>query len=327
MSNRPLSIYVENYTTDEHRAIAKEQVEACLRGVDAPLNITMGWHATLDVEALAISDFIVAPKFNTAAISQYARNLKLVHCINAGVERYMPLDWLPVGAVLTNSRGIHAVKAREYALMSLLMLNTRLPVLANAQRARLWKPEFTTPILGKTVVVVGTGGIGGAIAGAAKSLQMRVIGVNRSGNEHSDFDEVVAQERLDEVLPYADFVALACPLTIATRNLFSEDRLALLKQGAGILNMARGGVIDTAALIRMLEEKRLSGAVADVFDQEPLPESSPVWDAPHLIVTPHISCDSPVGYVDAGLAIFGSNVRSLLAGGEVTNRVDPDLQY
>ncbi|MFM0187994.1 D-2-hydroxyacid dehydrogenase [Paraburkholderia nemoris] len=322
-----MHIYVENHSAHPQYAITHAQVANSLRDIREPFEITVGWHATPDFAALARADCIVAPRFRPDVIAKHATRLRLVHCLNAGLERYLPLDWLPEGAVLTNSSGIHAVKAREYATMALLMLNTQIPRFIDAQRASAWMPKFTTSIVGKTVLIVGTGSIGTAIAHAAKTLGMYVTGVSRSGERHTDFDEVVAREKLDEMLPSADFVALACPLTDETRSLFSADRFASFKPGASFLNMSRGAIADTGALIDALGRGHLAGAVADVFDEEPVPATSPIWQTQGLIVTPHISCDSPDGYIDAGLAIFAANVAALLRGDMLRNQVDPSLQY
>jgi glyoxylate/hydroxypyruvate reductase len=322
-----MKVYVENYHRDRQYSISHEQVERCLDAVGLCAEITLAWHEEPELKALADAQFLVAPRFNPALIAQHGKSLKLVHCINAGVERYMPLDWLPPDAVLTNSSGIHAAKAAEYGLMALLMLNTGMPRFADDQRERRWQPVFTTPMTGKTVVVVGTGGIGAAVARAARTAGLRVLGISRSGALVEGFDRIVAAASLDEVLPDADFIVLACPLTEATRGLISRARLHRLKAGCGIVNMARGGVIDYEAVADAIASGTLSGCIADVFDPEPLPESSFIWRVPGLIVTPHISCDSPAGYVEAGLAIFGANVRRVLQGEDVLNRVDAQLQY
>jgi phosphoglycerate dehydrogenase-like enzyme len=322
-----LKVYVENHSRDRQYAIFESQVEHCLDAAGVECEITLAWHEEPEIEALEAAHVLVAPRFNPALIAAHGKSLRMIHCINAGVERYMPLDWLPDGAALTNSSGIHAAKAAEYGLMALLMLNTNLPRFASAQSSRLWRPSFTTPVTGKRVVIVGTGGVGAAVARAARGAALRVTGVSRSGTQVEGFDRVVPQGALDDVLADADFVVLACPLTGETRGLMSRDRLAKLKPGCGIVNMARGGVIDYEAVAELLAGGVIGGCVADVFDTEPLPQHSFLWTTPGFLVTPHISCDSPAGYVEAGLAIFADNIRRLLDGRELLNRVDARLQY
>jgi phosphoglycerate dehydrogenase-like enzyme len=323
----PLKVYVENYNRDPQYSISREQVEQCLAAVGVTGEITLAWHEEPQLKALADAQCLVAPRFNAPLIAQHGKSLKLVHCINAGVERYMPLDWLPASAVLTNSSGIHAAKAAEYGLMALLMLNARMPRFATDQRGQQWQPVFTTPMAGKRAVIVGTGGVGSAVAQAARGAALHVTGVSRSGAAVEGFDAVVGSLELDAVLAEADFVVLACPLTDETRGLMSRTRLASLKPGCGIVNMARGGVVDYAAMADLLASGHLSGCVADVFDPEPLPADSFLWTTPGFCVTPHISCDSPAGYVEAGLAIFGSNVQRFLQGRELLNAVDARRQY
>jgi glyoxylate/hydroxypyruvate reductase len=327
MSRERLKVYVENYSRETQYAISREQVEQCLDAAGVSGDITVAWHAEPHLAALGAAHCLVAPRFDTALIREHGRALKLIHCINAGVERYMPLDWLPSGAVLTNSSGIHAAKAAEYGLMALLMLNSGMPRFADDQRERRWRPVFTTPLAGKSVVIVGTGGIGAAVARAARAAGLRVTGISRSGAPVEGFDAVLPAGALDDVLADADFVVLACPLTDETRGLMSRARLQRLKQGCGIVNMARGGVIDYAATAECISGGGLSGCVADVFDPEPLPDDSFLWRAPGFVVTPHVSCDSPAGYVEAGLAIFGANVQRILKGEDVLNEVDARRQY
>lgn len=327
MTAKRVSVYVENHCGDRQYSISHEQVEQSLSREGIDCDVTLSWHEEPRLADLAEAEFLVAPRFDVPLIAEHAKKVRLIHCINAGVERYMPLDWVPHGAVLTNSSGIHSAKAGEYGLMALLMLNTGVPGFAAAQAKQLWRPVFTTPMAGKQVVIIGTGGVGGAVAQAARTSNLYVTGVSRSGSLVAGFDRVVAAESLDDVLPQADFVVLACPLTDATRGLMARARLERLKQGCGIVNMARGGVIDYEATAEFIARGKLSGCVADVFDTEPLPEDSFIWTTPGILVTPHISCDSPAGYVEAGLAIFADNVRRMLDGKELLNRVDPRLQY
>lgn len=321
-----MSIYAINYGVGQY-AIGEAQLRACLGDAGAAARITVTRFDALDLDALASARFLVAPRFDTDAIRRHAPRLELAHCINAGVERFMPLDWLPPGAVLTNSSGIHAGKAREYALMAILMLNAAMPRFIGDQARHAWRPRFTAPARGKRLLVVGTGGIGAAVAQAGRDLGLHVTGVSRSGRATPGFERVVARDGFDAVLPDADFVVLACPLTPDTRGLLSAERIARMQPGAGIVNMARGAVADYAAIAAALARDALCGCIADVFDAEPLPADAPLWDAPGFVVTPHVSCDAPTGYVEAGLAIFGANVRAILRGDAPSHVVDPALGY
>jgi phosphoglycerate dehydrogenase-like enzyme len=326
VTSAELIIYAINYGVGQY-AITERQVRECLGDLGERARITVSRFDELDHDAMGSAQYLVAPRFDTIAIREHAPNLKLAHCINAGVERFMPLDWLPAGAILSNSSGIHAVKVREYALMSILMLNGRIPQFIEDQAKRRWRPVFTSPAADKRLLVVGTGGIGAAVALAGRDLGLSVTGVSRSGRPVEGFDQVVPQGQFESVLPESDFVVLACPLTPETRNLLSAARVAMLPPGAGIVNMARGDVVDYEAIADALSSGALSGCVADVFALEPLPAESKLWDTTGLVVTPHISCDAPTGYVEAGLKLFADNVRALTRGEPATNVVDPERGY
>jgi phosphoglycerate dehydrogenase-like enzyme len=143
------------------------------------------------------------------------------------------------------------------------------------------------------VLVYGLGGIGAEFARLARTLGMHVIGVRRGARKAGDpVDEMHTPDQLDALLPRAEWLMLACPLTAETRGLISAARLALLPQGAHVLNIARGEVIDEAAMTAALQSRHLAGAYLDVFEQEPLPATSPLWDMPNVIVTPHNSSSS-----------------------------------
>jgi phosphoglycerate dehydrogenase-like enzyme len=322
-----IRIYVENHPGHDAFRISADQVRDSLAAL--PLDIEIGVHErdAPALDELARADFLVANRLDTARIAAHGRALQLVHCTNAGVERYMPLDWLPAGVRLTNSRGIHAAKAGEFGLMALLMLNQRIPAYVADQAQRRWQPVLTTVIAGKTALIVGTGGLGAAVARCARRMAIKTIGISRTGALVEGFDQVANAARLDQHLPEADFVVLACPLTDATRGLIDARRLALMKRGASLVNMARAGVADYEAVRAALIGGSLSGAVLDVFAPEPLPASAPWWDVPGLMMTPHVSCDSPDGYVERALEVFGENLRRLHAGEALINVVDPALGY
>lgn len=326
MTANALKIYAINYGVGQY-AITERQIRDSLGDLNKRACISVTAYDHLDHEALGEAEFLVAPRFDTEVIRKHAPKLKLVHCINAGVERFMPLDWLPRSAVFSNSSGIHSVKAREYALMSILMLNSRVPQFIHDQSQRRWQPIFTPAVADKKLLVIGTGGIGRAVAHAGEILGLSVTGVSRSGRVAEGFSRVLPQDELDNALPDADFVVLACPLTPETKNLLSARRIGALKLGASIVNMARGAIVDYSAIADALNRGVLSGCVADVFSTEPLESQSSLWDVPGFVITPHISCDAPTGYVEAGLSIFADNIRALTSGEPPVNVVEADRGY
>jgi len=151
--------------------------------------------------------------------------------------------------------------------------------------------------------------------------------VRRSTQKNRHADRIVSFRQLDRVLPQADFVVIAVPLTPQTRHLLDGKRLDLLKPAAGVINIARGPVIDIAALATRLRTGRIAGAVLDVVDPEPLPAASPLWRVPNLILTPHISCDDGERYIDLSLDLWFANLARFVAGKPLQHRIDPKLGY
>jgi phosphoglycerate dehydrogenase-like enzyme len=281
-----------------------------------------------DAEGLIASNDIVRdPRFPILELASAAPRLRWIHIIGAGIEPLLPLDWLPNRVVLTNNSGIHAEKIREAATMALLMLNARIPAIFTNQHKARWDAIFTPVIAGKTVLVIGVGDMGAAAAGAAKALGMRVLGARRSGAPHPDVDRMVAIGALDSVLPEADFVVLATPLTPETQNLLDRRRIGLMKPGAGLFNIGRAGSLDHDALTDALGSGLLSGAILDVHDPEPLPASSPLWHADNVVLTPHVTSDDLDGYLPKTFDLVFANAARLMRGEELINVVDPARGY
>ncbi len=260
-------------------------------------------------------------------LREVAPALRWVHIIGAGIEPLLPLDWLGEDLALTNNSGVHYDKMRESGLMALLMLNGHLPAIASNQFRRHWQQIFSNRIAGKTVLIIGVGDMGGAVAAAAKTLGLRTRGVTRSGRAHTDIDQMADMTALDAMLPQADFVVLATPLTPATRNLLDARRIGLMKPGAALFNIGRGGLLDHAALCAALETGALSGAILDVFDPEPLPADSPLWHAKNLMITPHVTSDDATEYLPKTYDLVFANAALLLRGEAPHNRVDPAAGY
>jgi phosphoglycerate dehydrogenase-like enzyme len=226
-----------------------------------------------------------------------ARNLRWVHVFNAGTDHPVFQRLLERGVRLSSSAGASAQPIAQTALAALLWLARGFPHWQDAQRRRAWErlPDAETPrdLSGQTLVIVGLGGIGRELARLARALGLRVIGVRRSPASPDDpVDELHPPAALDQLLPRADWLALACPLTPETRRMIDARALALLPRGARVLSVGRGEVMDEAALAEALAKGHLAGAYLDVFEVEPLPAASPLWDLPNVIVTPHNSAAS-----------------------------------
>jgi phosphoglycerate dehydrogenase-like enzyme len=286
----------------------------------------LAWLA--DADAVVTSNDIVRDAlFPIDRLAAAAPRLRWIHIIGAGIEPLLPLDWVPDGLVLTNNSGVHVDKTRESATMALLMLNAGVPAFVTDQRNARWRQTFTPSIRGRTVLVIGVGDMGGAVAGAAKALGLVVLGVRRSGAPHPGIDRMVALDALDSVLPEADFVVVATPLVPGTRHLLDRRRIGLMKPGAGFLNIGRAGCVDYDALGAALRQRALSGAILDVFDPEPLPATSPLWQCENLIVLPHVTSDDLDRYLPKTLDLVFANAGRMQRGEPLVNVVDRERGY
>lgn len=330
-ARKRVHLHVENtsalgrvFEADEKRVRAALSRHPALKD---RVRVTVGYDGDIFEREIESADVLFCwqvPERET--IGQRAPRLRWVHVHGAGVSHVMPLDWLPPGAVLTNSRGVHGQRATEYGFMAVLMLNNRLPEMLYDQRKRRWKQLFNSSVEGKTLLVIGVGHIGGGIAQWARRAGMKVIGIRRSGRRHRHVDEMHRPDDLHALLPRADFVLVSAPHTNDTHHMIGEQELALLKPGAGLVNYSRANLVDYDALRRKLERKEMS-AVLDVFDPEPLPSSSPLWDAPNLIITTHSSSDDTERYTPKTLDLVCSNLERFLEGRPLKNRVSRKTQY
>jgi len=315
---------------EEVFTITQERFQTALAefdGIGAQIEAVFDWDTDNFETSMKDADVLLTWDLPTENLATIAPNLKWIHCIGAGVEHLLPMDWLPEGVTLTNNKGVHAAKAGEFGLMAVLMLHSHIPAIVTNQRRKVYDSLYASPIAGKTLVVLGTGSLGGSGAKKAQALGMHVIGVNRSGNPVDGCNEVVTTDRLDEVLPRADYLLIATPDTPQTRGLMDRSRLDLMKPSAGIINIGREAVMDYDALCDKLQEGTLGGAILDVFDPEPVAEDSRLWDTPNLILTPHVSADDGDAYIPLTLGLFFRNMELFLAGKPLLNPIQPDLGY
>ena len=267
------------------------------------------------------AEVLVGWKFPREVLASGAPNLRWVQLIGAGVDHLYPLDWLPAGVKLLTASGVHTRKSFEYVLLGLLALHTRLPRLLENQRRREWRKIQTGTLPGKTALVIGLGAVGTGAAEAARTLGMRVLGVRRTARRHRFVDELFGPGDLHRVLPRSDYVVLAAPLTADTREILGERELALLPEGAGIVNLGRGRLISQPALVAALGSGRLGGAFLDVAWPEPHPPESPLWSAPNLLLTPHVGADDIERYIPAVLRIALDNLTRFFEGRRLRNVV------
>ena len=253
-----------------------------------------------------------------------ASNLKWFQTMWAGTDEYEGPGVLPDGVVMTSSSGSNSLSVAEHMLASLLALCRRLPTYRDSQRAHRWEDEGNMKtIFGGTVRVVGAGNIGSAFAGMCQSLGAATIGLKRTvKGPVAGFDQVYTLDKLDELLPQADVVALSLPHSPQTAGLMSEARIARMKDDAILINSGRGSVLDQDALVRAMEGGKLWGAALDVTEPEPLPEDSPLWDIPNLLLTPHVAGGMRLEITRRTcIEMAQENLRRYLAGEPLNNRV------
>ncbi len=318
------SVETEHYRLDPARfeAAGREFPDTFRRLAPSYSNDDAGF-----ARGVADAEVLIGWKFSREGLARRAPRLRWIQLIGAGVDHLYPLDWLPPGVQLANASGVHTGKSFEYALMSLVALFTGLPRLIDHQRARRWSKIQTGTLPGRTALVIGLGAVGTGAAGAAKTLGMRVLGVRRSRRRHRHADRVFPFAELRDALPEADFVILAAPLTRETREILGAEEIALLPRGAGIVNLGRGRLIAQPALVAALKSGHLGGAFLDVAWPEPHPPDGPLWDAPNLILTPHVGADDIENYVPLVFRIALENLTRDLAGRPLRNRVRPELGY
>jgi len=246
-----------------------------------------------------------------------------VHCIRAGYDEFNLDAYEREGVILTNSNGIHGTSVGETVTGFVLSFARRLHRYRDRQASRLWKREpqdvpFT--LAGETICVVGLGTLGQGIATRASGLEMNVVGVRRSGAETPGVKDVFTPDRLESAVEDARFVAIATPLTDETEGLIDRAVFEAMREDAYLINVARGPVVDESALIEALERESIAGAGLDVFETEPLAETSPLWDFENVIITPHVAAMTNTYHEDIA-ALVRENVDRLERGGPWHNRV------
>jgi len=269
---------------------------------------------------IAEADVLVCSGLWRNDLPRIAPKLRFVQSASAGTDQYDRAVMKAAGIRLASGQGVNANAVSEHAIALMLALLRRIPEARDNQARRVWRGmmgDFSKredEAGGKTAVVVGLGRIGGRIARLCKALGMQVVGVRQNvagGPEGAD--EVHSFRDLHAILPRADFLILACPLTEQTRNLVDAAALAALKPTAQVINVARGRVVDEAAIIAALRERRITGAALDVTADEPLPADSPLWDMPNVLITPHTGGETHK-YEDNVLDFMMENIARLQRG-------------
>jgi D-2-hydroxyacid dehydrogenase (NADP+) len=265
------------------------------------------------------ADVLVISGMWQNALLTRADKLRFIQSIGAGTDQF-PRDELTVrGIRLASARGVNFRAVSEHAIALILALARRLPEARDNQTKQTWRGMIgdiarrEDELGGKTMLVVGLGQIGGRIAELARAFEMRVLGLRRNPAGGGAAGEVRAMSELDVLLPQADYVVLSCPLTPETENLIDAAALARMKSSAYLINVARGRVVDEAALIEALAAKRVAGAGLDVTVEEPLAPSSPLWGMPEVLITPHTAGETR-RYEDNVIEILRDNLGRMWRG-------------
>jgi len=255
--------------------------------------------------------------------------LRWVHVFSAGVDEVLHPEMMERPIALTNAKIIQGPEIADHAMGLLLALARGLHRAVRRRELEEWRPLQYEPIelRGKTAVLVGLGGIGIQIAERAAAHGMRVIGVDAGDVPyHASLSRILRPEGFRDALAEADVLFLAAPLTPSTRGLVSRDELARMRRGAYLVNVSRGPLVDTAALVEALEGGQLAGAGLDVTDPEPLPRGHPLWKLDNVIITPHIAGVSD-GAASRKLELVKDNVRRFASGLPLRNLVDKARGY
>jgi phosphoglycerate dehydrogenase-like enzyme len=258
-----------------------------------------------------------------------AKKLKWVHSTSAGVTQLTYPELRNSGVVLTNASGVFSVPMAEHTIGLMLALARNFPdTLRQQEKAewsqqKLWdKPQHLSELNGNILLIVGYGSIGREVAMRAKAMGMRVWGVNRSGKgDLMHAEKIIAADDLNAALTEGDYVVLCAPETPETQRLIGPEQFSKMKRGARLINVGRGSLLDESALIAALKDGTLSGAAVDVSETEPLPPTSPLWQAPNLFITPHTSAVSDRLWLRE-TALLVDLLKQWFEGRELSNRVD-----
>lgn len=250
-------------------------------------------------------------------------NLKWIQSLSAGAEGLLELDCAKSPLIISKLAGVHGTPMSESAIAYILSFLRALPRLRDQQKRHIWKkPVNPSPdeCRNKTVAIVGIGDIGKEVARKCRAFDMKVIGCRRTPNPMEYVDEMYSTAELDQVLGQADFVVCLVPHTPESVHMFGTAQFAAMKPTAVFINIGRGSVVDTSALIDALKNGVIAGAALDALEEEPLPADSPLWDMENVLLTPHCCADSPF-YFDRAIPVVCENLDRFLRGDEILHRV------
>ena len=295
-----------------------------ITGIDYPV-----FRSDIDYNhLLAEADVLLATRIPPDVV-QRAPRLRWIQFTSAGVDHLWNPTLREANIIVTSTRGIHVIPLSEFVLSCILMFAKGWPRLIRQQREHEWSKFLTEEVHGKTLVCIGVGEIGKGVGRLARAFGMRVIGVRRRDDVHErppEVDEIFPVSALSQVLPRADYVVACLPLTALTRACLGEEAFRAMKPSAFFVNVGRGKTVDENALVRSLREGWIRGAALDVFAEEPLPQNSPWWDLPNVLICPHMGTDTAL-YAEHITEVVCDNLKRYAQGQPLRNVIDQNEGY
>jgi phosphoglycerate dehydrogenase-like enzyme len=301
MNDRP--VLVTNSVSTDAAAELRTRIREALPGVDAVVAET----PASTRERLSDAEVVLTSRFPTDLL-EAAPNLRWIQALSAGVDGYDRDALAEAGVALTNASGVHAEPMGEQVLGYLLAFERGIHRGICQQHRGVWERYEGGELRGKTLGIVGVGAIGTRVAELGRALGMDVLGIKRTPEAVDAVGEMFGPEDLHEVLNRADYAVVSCPLTDETEGMIGRAELGTMGAESVLVNVGRGAIVDEDALERALQQGRIGGAALDVFEEEPLPAESPLWDLSNVIVTPHMAGSTP-RYWERCASLFVENYR------------------
>jgi phosphoglycerate dehydrogenase-like enzyme len=298
-----------------------------LRSVSPKIEIIMANTIEDAIMKVADADAVYSAARLAREIFIAGKKLRWVQIGGAGVETTLYPEMVESDVVLTNTSGAYDIPIADHVLAMILCFARGLNMFIRHQIEGVWRGTSLIELAGQTILIIGLGSIGMAVAQRAHGFDMRIIAIDVMEVDKPEYIERIEKpEKLHEFLPEADFIAICCPLTQKTYRLIGEAEFQKMKPTAYIINPARGKIIDESAMNLALLEKRIAGAGLDVFEQEPLPPDSPLWKMPNVIITTHSAGGSPVTG-ERMMDITCENLRRFIAGEKLINIVNKNAGF